>query len=228
MGSVGLVIGTHGSIPFVHLHLAQLRALGVGVPAMVHDDCSLDGPSLSVLSASYGAAFRSTRARLGHDRGDLAAVTAGVRWAAGRGLGVVVKMSRRLVPLVDWLPAVPDGPCPTRASCGPAPRTECMALGVAAWSGIVDAMDSDVALGICGGAEDYVAMAARLLWPAGHEEWPFVPADRREKSPNFLFHAAPAEYAALSRELGLPYGEGDFVVSGNDLSSASRHRSLNV
>jgi hypothetical protein len=103
MGSrIAVVIGTHGTPPYVHLQLESLARNEPGAVAAVHDDCSGDGDALRALCDRYGATFASTSRRLGHFAGDFRVMAAGLRFAEAAGADLLVKLSRRFVPLLPW------------------------------------------------------------------------------------------------------------------------------
>lgn len=99
---IGLVIGTFGSPAYVHLHLEVHHRLFPGVPVLVHDDASQETERLASLCDEYGAEFSSNSERAGHQRGDLSVLIAGLHWARANGIELLVKMSRRFLPLEDW------------------------------------------------------------------------------------------------------------------------------
>lgn len=107
--SVGVVIGTYGSPCYVHLGLELLRRNLGAVPVLVHDDASFetdpDGyETLRRVCERYGARFSSNRQSQGHMKGDFTAFHAGWEWAARvRKFDLLVKFSRRFIPLGNWL-----------------------------------------------------------------------------------------------------------------------------
>jgi len=68
----------------------------------VHDDCSPQRDQLETLCHDYGVEFHSNEARFGHLPGDLNVYLHGLSWAEERGVDILVKFSRRFVPLVPW------------------------------------------------------------------------------------------------------------------------------
>jgi len=107
---IGMVVGTHGSVPHIHLHLETRKRMYPNVPMVVHDDDSPVGPRLHELCDQYGATFVSSRAPqhtplktdyIGdHYLGDLATYITGLRLL--KDCDYVVKFSRRLIPKYDF------------------------------------------------------------------------------------------------------------------------------
>lgn len=100
---IGQVIGTSGTVPYVHLQLEMSRRLfGDTMPTLVaNDGVGPDSERLAALAQSYGAEYVDWPA-LGHSTGDLRIFRESMSWAKRLGLDVVVKFSRRFVPLVSW------------------------------------------------------------------------------------------------------------------------------
>ena len=140
--AIGIVIGTYGATPFVHLHLALAKRLYPQVPILVHDDASPEEDELRALCAGYGAEFRTSRTRGGHAAGDLRCYARGLEWARERDLDLLVKFSRRFVPLYDWTMELKrlarSFPYPTFCSYNTSYRfgfrTECVAFAVEGWT----------------------------------------------------------------------------------------------
>jgi hypothetical protein len=101
--AVGLVVGTFAAVPYVHLHLGARRRLYPHVPLLVHDDASPKQHELRRLCEEYGCEFESNDVRQPACIGDISCLLGGLLWAKHIGLDIVVKMSRRFVPLVDWV-----------------------------------------------------------------------------------------------------------------------------
>lgn len=136
-----MVIGTFAAVPYVHLQLETARRLYPEVPLLIHDDASRQRSPLKSLARDYGADFASTPVRQVHHLGDLAAFSAGLRWAHERGLDLLLKVSRRWIWRRDWRPSLTRLARETEAdtfshhteSFGFGFRTECMALQVRQW-----------------------------------------------------------------------------------------------
>jgi hypothetical protein len=100
--AIGLVIGTFAAVPYVHLQLEARRRFYPDVPLIVHDDASPNQRDLRRLCADYGCEFESNDTRRPLCIGDVSCLLGGLLWAKHIGLDIVVKMSRRFVPLRDW------------------------------------------------------------------------------------------------------------------------------
>ncbi len=99
---IGLVIGTYASVPYVHLGLETWRRHCPHIEVLVHDDCSRDGDRLRELCREYGASFETNSVRKHHTVGDQSAFLGGLLWSRRQGHDILVKFSRRFVPLYDW------------------------------------------------------------------------------------------------------------------------------
>ena len=237
MKRVGLVIGTLGSVPYVHLHLEQAKRLCFPImPILVHDDCSGQEAELKALCAGYGAQFASSPFPLGHGAGDVAALTQGIHWARAQGMDWLVKMSRRFIPLRDWLPSLeqaidarfyPTYSRKTRWLAEPelsALRTECIAFQPDSWarSGVVNYLESltrshdmtDIEVKICRaalGVYEYAIDDHRNQRPF-YGTWDWLDSDNNAVTDRYLWHygRGPEDYANLAQSLGLPYVAADF------------------
>lgn len=153
--SVGLVIGTFAAVPYLHLALESWRRNYPGIPVLVSDDGSPNQTELSELCKFYGADFISHHARRCWTIGDLSSYVHGLDWAQERQLDLLVKMSRRFIPLYDWLPGLQqlayETQYPTYSNqClhfNFGFRTECVGFHLASWmaSGAVARVRSRVA-----------------------------------------------------------------------------------
>ena len=99
--TVGVVVGTFGSVPYVALQLEARRRFWPDIPLLVHDDGSDDRDALAALCRAYGADFAATSKRQGHVLGDLASLVGGLDWADGR-VDLLVKWSRRFLVYHPW------------------------------------------------------------------------------------------------------------------------------
>jgi hypothetical protein len=216
----GLVVGTFAASAFVHLHLEARARLYPHVPMLVHDDCSPAGEKLERLCDAYGADFEANRPRMSHSKGDLTAFAGGLRWAARLGLDVLAKMSRRFVPVSDWVASLVglarasqyDTFSAHTVSYGFGFRTECVGMSVARWAGgggldeiiervlapgepFVEGFVHDIARRLaarrCAAARAY----DRVTGPRppdrdGYAPWAFMGTDRCARSGRFLWHDA--------------------------------------
>ena len=238
---VAVVVGTFAAVPYVHLHLEARRRFYPEVPLLVHDDGSPKAAELAALCRDYGADFERNTPRLPPCKGDLCAFAGGLAWAGENGAGLLVKMSRRFVPLGRWV----DGLVALAEESDYATynawttsfnfgfRTECLALAVEEWSGmageIVGAIHAPGSpfveafmhgLARRAAARNTVAsraydrrVGARTVERNGYAIWPFLGTDRCAPSAEYLWHdwAGPKDYAALAERWGLAWRERDFA-----------------
>lgn len=168
---IGLVIGTYGSVPHIHLHLEAWRRFYPDIPVLVHDDGSPGSGELAGLCRDYGAAFESASVRSRHQHGDLLAIIGGMIWAREEGIDLLVKMSRRFLPLTDWTAElgrlVMESQYATYSSWTRSFnfgfRTECVGFAVKVWRelGLVDHMAGKFLSGSCLLVEQFVHDLAR-------------------------------------------------------------------
>jgi hypothetical protein len=99
---IGVVVGTAGTLPYVHLQLETLkRMFGQSQPTLIVND----GPASAELKSlcwEYGAHLADFKDSLGHSVGDLRVFVTGFDWCKRLGLDVCVKLSRRFIPLIPW------------------------------------------------------------------------------------------------------------------------------
>ncbi len=138
---MGLVISTFGAAPYIHLQLEAWRRNCRDLPVLVIDDCSTEQAQLRALCNQYGVDFVSNEVRAGHFGGDMKAVITGFEWAQKKGVELMVKFSRRWIPLLPWQDGLTEiaqksqfstytGSCPV---WGFRFRTEAVALHVGSW-----------------------------------------------------------------------------------------------
>jgi len=117
-----------------------MKKNGVKVPVLVHDDSSGDENLLNICRL-YQCDFMSTSFRRGHFAGDVSALYNGLLWANKNNFDILVKMSRRLIPLFDWTQSLietiqtdPSHTYGNRCDYWRFPlRTECVAYQVSHW-----------------------------------------------------------------------------------------------
>ncbi len=215
---IALVVGTFAGLPYIHLHLEARRRLYPEVPLLVHDDGSPLAAELSRLCQRYGAVYERNTRRLPPCEGDLTAFIGGLAWARELQCDLLVKMSRRWVPLIRWVEGLQDvardADYPTYSSWTTSFnfgfRTECMALAVEEWFrlGLVDEILSEMDAGETVFVEGLMHRLARKaasfrsahawqydqrigLRPPdrdGYAPWPFVGTDRCERSADHFWH----------------------------------------
>ena len=237
----GLVIGTYAALPYIHLHLEARNRLYPELPTLVHDDCSHQQEELRKLCNDYGVAFISTPQRKAPAIGDLSAFQEGLEWARGHNIDVLVKLSRRFIPKVNWVDDLIDlahrsghhtfSNITTSFDFGF--RTECLGLRVKDWlqPGIISDLREKVARNREVFVEGHLHNLARRLnqshptareWDDAHQRpahqnayavWDFMGTDRQTPQSGFLWHNShqTIDYFLLSNEWGLPYRPEDFT-----------------
>jgi hypothetical protein len=138
---IGLVIGTYASVPYIHLGLESWKRNYAHVPLLVHDDCSPSQDALHGLCNQYGVDFSVNSVERGHTVGDTSSFLSGWLWALDNPFDVLVKFSRRFLPLYDWTPDLErlarETQYPTFSNvCRNLNwgfRSECMAIHVPTW-----------------------------------------------------------------------------------------------
>ena len=233
----GMVVGTYGAVPYVHLQLEAAKRLYPDTPILVHDDASRHYAELEKLCAGYGREICRPHARIDkYASGDFRAFSAGLSWAHAKGLELLIKISRRLIPLENLIVSLekrrdecPDATFSHACTCSRFGfRTELTGMDVEAWQAALPAIDK-LAETSCGLAEAAMHDIARKLHRPGACEcnpatravpgadsyaiWPFMNTSRCEKCDRYIWHVShkPADYAAHAVKWGLPYTEKDFV-----------------
>lgn len=139
--AVGLVIGTFAAVPYIHLALESRRLNYPDIPLLVSDDGSPNRDELHALCQRYGADFVSDGKRKKQMVGDVSAYVHGLEWAMKGELELLVKMSRRFIPLHNWVPGLQKLACETQYATYSNQckhhcygfRTECIAFHVRSW-----------------------------------------------------------------------------------------------
>jgi hypothetical protein len=215
---IGMVIGTFAAVPYVHLHLESRRRNYHALPVLVHDDGSPAAGRLAELCAAYGADFSANPRRLRQTVGDVSAYVRGFEWAADRRLDVLAKMSRRFVPLHDWVPGLAGLAVRTQMPTFSQVcehfnfgfRTECVAFHCHSWrrggayerlrelvdrdeptfvEGFVHDRAREVARDAASEAAlEYVRQHPRPGDRDGYAAWDLMPDRRTTRRPNLLWH----------------------------------------
>jgi hypothetical protein len=240
---IGLAISTYAAPAYVELALAVRQRLYPDLPTLVHDDASKHKAELESLCARHGVEFETTSSRLGHPMGDLCGIVGGLRWAQERGIDLLVKMSRRFIPLTNWTPGLAElakvSQYPTYSNVcrhfGMPIRSECIAMAVQEWrSDDIEGQITRTMLRQSGRfmPESFVADLAWKLdarkcgtaraWTEGRFDygyavWDFISSSRVEKCRSHLWYSAngPQDYAGLAHNLGLPLGIEVFSADPN-------------
>jgi hypothetical protein len=144
--SLGVVIGTYGSVPYIDLQLHYLVNVNGIKNVLVCDDCSDKQTELKQLCDSYGVDFYSSQKKLFNKEyvgsvGDTNVFYEGLKWAKNKNIELLVKLSRRLIPCKEWktefLNLVKCSDATTFGSyCTKDPfnfRTECVGMHVDTW-----------------------------------------------------------------------------------------------
>ncbi len=216
--SIGVVIGTFAAVPYIHLHLEARQRFYPDIPLLVHDDASARWEELARLCEAYGCEFERNETRQPPCIGDVSAFLGGLLWGDRNGFDLVVKMSRRFLPLEDWgvglrslaLDSQYATYCSHTESFGFGFRSECVAMAVQEW--LRHRSHHELAIIALTPEMPFVEAAvhniARRLatFRSGHairwdEEhgprpkdrdgfapWPFMGTDRCRRYPQFLWH----------------------------------------
>jgi hypothetical protein len=231
--SVGVVVGTFAAVPYVHLHLEAALRYTPGVEFLIHDDASPDAGQLHALVTHYKHSLFVTPCRRHHSVGDMSAFNEGLKWAHRRKLDILVKMSRRFIPVAAWvsglrLLAWRSQTSTYAASCpfhGFRIMTECMAMHVPSWwaSGAAEEIRKSVKRNQFQWVEPYMYERAQQAYDGsrhlrrctsneGSESpyaiWDMVQGGRRSHGNHRrLWHElhSPADYAKLASSFGLEY-----------------------
>ena len=146
--SLGVVISTFGSIPFLDLSLHYLVRVN-HLRVLIHDDCSPQREALIALCQSYAphVDLYSTEKRLWHKEkigviGDTNSFLIGLLWARENRFDLLLKLSRRMTPIKEFafnlkrLARESDGfTFGNYCEQDDFPlRTECVAMNVKAWT----------------------------------------------------------------------------------------------
>jgi hypothetical protein len=234
--AAALVIGTFGSVPYFHLQLEARRRLYPSLPLLVHDDASSRIDALRDLCARYGAAFETNglnpEGRLTKGSGDLSAFVGGLQFAAEQGAPLLVKLSRRCVPIRDFRRSLRRAVGPGEAPIIGAPdarleaaQTQFVALRTAAWMSAAPrcALLQLIGRARAGGkpglfvegvlariAAESQCGEAPLPWL---NPWAFAAYPGRGRQ-GYYWHRnhSLADYAALAATWGLDYSEADFAI----------------
>lgn len=240
---IGLVVGTHGSIPHVHMHLETWKRFYPEVRLLIHDDNSPDKDKLRELCGEYGCDYITTYTSdenpLSWCLGDISAFATGLLWANQHNLQILVKFSRRFIPLVSFTEGLRklalESHYPTFnnvcTGAGYGFRTECIAMSVDTWiackthqvilskiSNLLHVRPVFLVEGFIHHLAEYVSAfrcKAAEDW-AGNTDafaaWDYMLTDRHKVNENYLWHMAnePKDYFHRARGLGLDYEQWSF------------------
>jgi len=231
---IGLVIGTHGCLAYIHLFLESAKRNFPHIPILISDDCSSQRVGLFNLCEQYGAHFFSNASRRGHFAGDVSSFVNGLEWAKKENLDLLVKMSRRFIPLYDWTKNFKELAVLTQSATYSNEckhysftfRSECVGMHVDSWydekESIVRIMHPKIFV------EHEIHTIAKKIESKtnsnyknsqlsryfGYVKWDDIGVNRHVKNPNFLWHyyCSSKVYLDKSAEYGLNYTIHAFKV----------------
>jgi hypothetical protein len=215
--SVALVIATFAGLPYIHLGLESWRRNYPDVPVLVHDDGSPLAAELEELCNRYGVDFSCNAQRLRHTVGDLSAFLRALDWATEKGIEVLVKMSRRFVPLGNWVPELQRLAWESQYATYSQRcrwvnfgfRTECIALHVPSWrnspgyddmrervrhgeamfvEGYMHGLALQIHKSACDVNKHYEQLHPRPAEADGYGAWDLMPDSRATRAPDVLWH----------------------------------------
>lgn len=139
--TIAMVVGTYGSVPYVHLQLESIKRYNPHVLVLIHDDHSDSQKELKQLCCRYKADFMTTKKTRGAQMGDLSAVATGLRWAKQHKIDILLKVSRRYIIAKPWKNSISElaiGSQDTTYSNACSKwdfgfRSECMGMHVNSW-----------------------------------------------------------------------------------------------
>lgn len=218
---VGVLIGTHAAIPYVHLQLESLRRFTPDTKALVADDGSGAAEKLAELCGEYGADFITNPTNLGHYRGDLSFYAHGLLWASTKKLDLLVKFSRRWVMTKPWIGefvalAEREGKPTYSGRCdhyGFGFRTEACGFHVGSWLSQIKLIrarvndNTPIEL-----VEKFIDECSKNVGPVG--TWDVLGTNRHKVPAGVLWHNSHPHwmYWKQAREWSLNYNDGDFWV----------------
>ena len=197
--SIGLTISTFGTPDYIQLAMEVMKNNGIKIPVLVHDDSSGD-ENLQHVCRGYKCDFFSTPFRYGHFAGDVTSVYNGLIWAENNKIDILVKMSRRFIPLFDWTKSLLETVKKSsnftygnRCNYFNFPlRTECVAYVVKKWINDLEDLKKVIT--------KYANPPFRNLTTGGHIEfemfnmaknfgiWNEIGNNRMQKMSNILWH----------------------------------------
>jgi hypothetical protein len=215
-----MVVGTYGSISYIHLQLEVRKRFYPHIPVLICDDASKRQLELSDLCSRYGADFESNPKRCGHWRGDLTVFMRGLEWAKKNKIDMLLKVSRRWLFLVDWSESL--GKLATKSRCNTFGncclvdhfpiRTECIGLRVRTWLTQIPSIDIKNPTWVEKHIYDVAKCLGESYGTAVYEVWELVNNNRRQRSPYCISVLANTmdDYLNLSQQFSLKYTKSDF------------------
>lgn len=235
--SIGLVIGTYGTPAYIHLFLESAKR-NFPLPILIHDDCS-ESQELKSLATQYSCDFSTNNKRFGHGSGDITSYYEGLLWAKSKNLDILVKMSRRFIPLFDWRPSLINTALKSQHitytnNCEYFKfdlRSECVGMYVPEWSNYVDKLKdlattpvnvekdmmnliSEFPKPTCAVNENYICTNPTNPYCGDYGVWDIIGNNRMMLNPQILWHDScrPASYSQAAKSFGLNYDIKDFVL----------------
>lgn len=238
---IGVVVSTYAGVPYIHLQMEARCRHYPHIPILIHDDSSHREDELRRLCSRYGAEFQTTssfgaRCRLGHKLGDLSAFLQALQWGVGRELDIVLKLSRRFVPLTNWARSLEGLALGVAGATFGAYylnrkdsiRTDCLAISIPHWIGAqrhhhlvsqIAAFWKDDAFDLF--VENVMLMNARAVSASVAASprlpeivpWPYLISDQ----PAYLWHDIHmgGDYFKVSNSWGLDYPLSAFESDPN-------------
>lgn len=193
--SIGLIISTFGTPDYIKLAMEVMNRNKVKIPILIHDDAS-GNEGLPQVCKDYRIEFMSTPRTFGHYAGDVKALSNGLLWASSRNLDILVKMSRRFIPLFDWTKSLretinktPHSTYGNRCEHFRFPlRTECVAYTVLDWIKHLEDLQKVITKNQDSIEHDIFNIAKNFA------VWEAIGNNRMKKMPNILWHDCCPEY----------------------------------
>lgn len=235
--SIGAVIGTYRTIPYVHLGLESAKRNKTPVKILVNDDCSNEKEKLKNLCNRYECDFHSNNKHIGWLAGDLSAFYHGLKWANDNQIDILVKFSRRWVPVNDWTVSLKKMAYETQShtfnnicrNLNWGFRSECVGMHVKTWMEALPKIEEEMkkkkgifvegfihnisrTLKECEEYKKYKEKHPRDYSYSGYVPWGHIGENRIVHNPEVYWHHSktPKEYYELSKSWLLNYSEKDF------------------
>lgn len=215
---VGLVIGTYGSPEYIHLHLVTAKQLYPSVSILVHDDCSPHQEHLQRLCDEYRVEFTTSPKRLQWDSGDIRAFAYGIKWGYRENIEILVKLSRRFLPLTDFVADLKRLAIRTQHPTFSnicihdkfGFRTDAVAVSPSPWIGLYDKM---IDFAVANAGKLYLVEGIIYQWATQIRSdpsfitWDFISNSRHRKNDKYLWHQTSprSSYEARAQELKIPW-----------------------
>ncbi len=235
----GIVIGTYRSIPYVHLGLESIHRNNAPVKVLINDDLSDEKEKLETLCYHYKCELSFNKEINGHIPGDLSAFYNGLKWANENDIDLLVKFSRRWVPIINWVPGLEKLAKETQANTFSSIclnlnwgfRSECVGMHVKTWLEAMPKIEAEMGrkkengyivekfihdtgkdLPQCEEYKEWDRKNPREQWRTGYAPWSHIGQNRIVLNPEAYWHHSrkPKDYCELSKSWGLNYSEKDF------------------